>query len=986
MTRLIIFISIITFANISIAQQYFQQEVNYKISVKLDDVNHKIYCSEQIEYINNSPDTLHFIYFHLWPNAYKNTNTAFAKQQLENGSTDFYFSNESQKGYISNLDFEVNGKKIKWEFDPKNIDIAKLVLNTPLTPNARIIITTPFNVKFPGTFSRLGHYKQSYQVTQWYPKPAVYDNNGWHAMPYLNQGEFYSEFGAFEVSITLPRNYVVGATGNLQTDSELNFLDSIANVTEKIDSFDSNDISFPKSDKEFKTITYKESNIHDFAWFADKRFHVKKGSVKLPNSDKEVTTWVMFTNYEAKLWKDALEYVNNGVYYYSKWLGNYPYDNCTAIEASLGAGGGMEYPTITNIGHSGNKASLETVIVHEVGHNWLYGIIANDERCYPWMDESINTFYHTRYSRIKYPNQPLVGEIPNNVLDFFDLEFNHFSTLNLGYLYLARLNKDQELNTHSEKFNMINYGFIAYFKGAVGFNLLINYLGEEKFDSLMQAYYQEWKFKHPQPNDFKEGFKLKDDNLNWFFNGFLSTTKKIDYKVQNLKNMDSHYILRVKNKGGINAPFSVNLYKNDSLISSFWEKGFTGKTDINLNSNFDKVVLNSKSSYGEFNIKNNIIFNRKIAKKLKPISLRFIGSLENKEKTQLYYLPIIGYNKYNKFMIGTAFYNTIFPANNLEFQLLPMYSFGSNNIAGLGSLSYFIHPDKLFREISISISTKQFAYNEQTNFNSNKLNTEFVFSKKNKRSKITNTVNLSTTMATDITTILLNDVQTKQNYFHKLEYKLSNRNKLKPYTINLSLEGKNTFLKTTFYGKYRIKYKKKHKEFNISLFASKFVYNNSNNGIYNLNLSGNMGYQDYTYNEIYFARFDGYYPANLFNRQFSKTEGSFNIYTPIQSNNWLVTTEISSTIPIKFPIKPYLNLGLMENYNISSSQKIILLYELGIELYIIKDIFSIYFPVNVSKEIKETNELYTDNYFEKIRFVLNLNKVNPFKLIKNIEL
>jgi hypothetical protein len=212
---------LLSYTNISVSQSNkWQQQVNYLIDVTLNDKDHTLDGFEKILYTNNSPDTLKFIWFHLWPNAYKNDKTAFSDQLLENGNTKFYFSPKEEKGYINRLDFRVDNISAKTEDHPQHIDIVKLILPSPLAPNQSTYITTPFHVQLPYNVSRGGHVGQSYQCTQWYPKPAVYDHKGWHPIPYLDQGEFYSEFGAFDVRITLPDNYVVAATGELQNPAE----------------------------------------------------------------------------------------------------------------------------------------------------------------------------------------------------------------------------------------------------------------------------------------------------------------------------------------------------------------------------------------------------------------------------------------------------------------------------------------------------------------------------------------------------------------------------------------------------------------------------------------------------------------------------------------------------------------------------------------------------------------------------------------------
>ena len=203
---------------------YWQQQANFEIKVKLNDIDQTLDAFETITYTNNSPDTLKFIWFHIWPNAYKNDKTAFSEQLLQNGRTDFYFSNKQQRGYINRLDFKIDGLTAETEDHPQYIDVVKVLLPIPLAPGKTTTITTPFHVQLPYNFSRGGHLEHSYQLTQWFPKPAVYDRKGWHEMPYLDQGEYYSEFGNYDVTITLPEDFVVAATGDLQNEDELAWL------------------------------------------------------------------------------------------------------------------------------------------------------------------------------------------------------------------------------------------------------------------------------------------------------------------------------------------------------------------------------------------------------------------------------------------------------------------------------------------------------------------------------------------------------------------------------------------------------------------------------------------------------------------------------------------------------------------------------------------------------------------------------------------
>jgi hypothetical protein len=195
---------------------YWQQEVHYNIQVALNDKQHSLNGNLTVNYTNHSPDTLTFIWFHLWPNAYRNSNTAFAKQLAADKSADKK-ATSTETGYIDSLRFTVNGQTAVTGSDTANIDVVKLMLPQPLLPNQQVTIATPFFVKLPNYYSRSGFNGGQFMICQWYPKPAVYDRTGWHPIPYLDQGEFYSEYGSFRVNITVPAEYVVGATGTLQT-------------------------------------------------------------------------------------------------------------------------------------------------------------------------------------------------------------------------------------------------------------------------------------------------------------------------------------------------------------------------------------------------------------------------------------------------------------------------------------------------------------------------------------------------------------------------------------------------------------------------------------------------------------------------------------------------------------------------------------------------------------------------------------------------
>ena len=992
--KYVFFFILLTFIciNNTLCQEYFQQEVNYKINVRLDDTDHVLYADETIEYINNSPDTLSFLYFHLWPNAYKDNSTAFNRQNLENMSTEFHFSNAERRGYISDLDFKINNKVVRWEYDPENIDICMIFPDQPVKPGEKIIISTPFKVKIPAPFSRLGHYKQSYQITQWYPKPAVYDKYGWHQMPYLNQGEFYSEFGSFDVSITVPENYVVAATGNLQNKEELQWLEQKIKETREISSFGDYKV-FPASEKEIKTLRYTEENIHDFAWFADKRYHVLSGEVELPHTGRKVRTWVMFTDYEGSLWKDAVEYVNDALYYYSLWNGDYPYDNCTAVEGALGAGGGMEYPTITIIGGCGNAFTLETVIMHEVGHNWFYGMLGSNEREYPYMDEGLNTFNEMRYIQHKYPDKKLFAEYTGNKdVDILGIDkYVHKNMYYFSYLFSARRGTDQPANLHSWDYSMINYATISYHKAALSFNYLKEYLGEKEFDRIMQKYFNTWKFRHPYPDDLQQIFaENTDKDVQWFFNDLIQTTKKIDYKVCRIKNDRANNTagVRLRNKGDIAAPVSLSVMKGDSVINTQWLEGFEGKKDINIGyEDFDGLRIDAGWDMPEINRKNNTIKAKGLLKKAELLRLQLLGSLEDPDRTQIFYMPLTGWNYYDKFMPGILVYNYLIYRRKIEYRLMPFFSTGRNNIAGNVFLSYNITPRNTFiRKCTFSMSASQYAISSLSESDYQKVSAkaDIKFRKANARSLAQNSLIFRSIAATGIDAPVYQD---SYDFFHDLEYRHNNIRRINPYNLTANIQTGDGFIRSHIEANYKITYNSPGKGFDVRAFAGSFLYREEGFDKYLFRLDGMRGFDDHLYDHTYLARSEYAYldRKNVLSHQFIRTYGGFTTYSG-RVGSWMVAMNIRTTIPGKVPLRLYANAGtyIVEHTGSVEYSENKTGYELGIELSIIPDIFAVYFPALMSDDLKQMSDELTDHYGQKIRFFLCLNKINPFRLLDEI--
>ncbi|MBD80553.1 MAG: hypothetical protein CL840_16685 [Crocinitomicaceae bacterium] len=964
-----------------IGKPYFQQRTDYIIEVTLDDKNHELSAYEEITYTNNSRVPLDSIYFHLWPNAYKNNETDFARQLLENGNTSFYYSLEEEKGYIDSLDFRVNKKKVNWHFDPNHIDICIVKLNEPLPPGNSIKITTPFHVKLPGDFSRMGHDGESYQVTQWYPKPAVFDKDGWHPMPYLDQGEFYSEYGSFQVTINLPKNYVVGATGDLQNQEEINWLNQKVKDTERISVFPERD-SFPESSSEFKSLTYIQSRVHDFAWFADKRYHVLKGRVELPDSKDSVDTWVMFTNTEAEYWKDAIPYMNRAIYSYSLWNGNYPYKQATAVYGALSAGGGMEYPNVTVIGQSGSPEALELVIVHEVGHNWFQGILGFNERDHPAMDEGINSFNELRYVETYMKDYSIVSSYLSPLISrWMNLEgYTHKDENYLFNLYSARKNRDQPLNLKSDEYTSTNYGGIVYAKKAISVQMLRAYLGDSLFDKGMQKFYEKWKFKHPSITDWQQIMQEETEkNLDWFFGGYYKTTDRIDLKIKKVKKKNGQLELTVKNKGDVSVPFSVTTYsKKEKLKTYNYEFLPLDKEVISIkNENAKRVVLDGEKNLVEHNRKNNTIRTHGILKKMEPLQVRLFTSNENPQKTQLYLTPLIGWNTADEFMLGIGLHNKSFIEKPFEWFVGPMYSFHREDFTGITDLSYHVYPNH-FRRITFNVNAMRFSYNIPINgiMTYNRLYPKVIFEFKpsHERSKWRHGVNVGALYIEELYKGSGTPFISAYNTYGELGYNFTVTGYRQELRTKVKFTLHEDFDLAEFTSRYRLFYNERGNAFTARVFVGSFLYNETNSPIFNFRMDGQTGYLDYKKNQVFLDRAGTH---DVWKNQMNENHGAFKSPTSVgQSSNWIAALNLKFEAPLVIPIGIYADLGVADKTDF--------MYNAGFSFRVLRDICEIYFPVLWSDNIKKSYDANATEYGERIRFTLNLPAVDPYKNISRL--
>lgn len=597
---------------------YWQQEVRYNIAVTLNDTDHTLTATEQLTYINHSPDTLSGIWMHLWPNGYRNDKTAFASERIKSRNTRFLNIDETRRGWIDLGDVKANNQSITWKSKGDSIDIAWFELPEALIPGDTVELDIPFSVTLPRLTSRMGHIGQHYEVTQWYPKPAVYDATGWHPIPYRNWGEFYSEWGDYTVAITLPENYVVGATGVIQTPSERAWQDSLAifgnslldsmkiEVAEKVDENgpiksvkkihqDEPDTlkalkkaEDPKSSLTFKTIVYHQERVHDFAWFADKRFLVTHTTTRVDSNSAPIDLWNFVLPKNFKTYKTGLTVLKAAIDSCSTWFMPYPYEQCTVVDGDISAGGGMEYPMITVINAVPLPGIMDMTIFHEVAHNWFYGLAGFNERQYPWLDEGFTTYAERRYISAEKTDENEENSFINKYL---------LPYVNINLLYDAPLygrildNLDQPVNLPADQFAEGNYRGMIYDKPSAVALMLQARVGRQQMDQMWHAFFKEWAFKHPLPEDVRKVFQENlGGNLDWYFDDLIGSRHKMDYGISDVQKSRSgdgwETEFKVTNHGEMTAPVPVEIRGNGDERKVVWVDGVETSKQISIPTSF----------------------------------------------------------------------------------------------------------------------------------------------------------------------------------------------------------------------------------------------------------------------------------------------------------------------------------------------------------------------------------------------------------------
>ncbi|MEN8120913.1 MAG: M1 family metallopeptidase [Bacteroidota bacterium] len=503
------------------------RNANYNMEVKLNTETKIVAGKMKLNWINISPDTISELQFHMYLNAFKNTETTFMKESGGSFRGDKAGGDELSWGWVDIKSMKIKGgenltNRIEFiqpdDGNKSDQTVIRVPVQESILPGDTIDILINFESKLPKIFARTGFAGNYFLVGQWFPKIGVYEPAGmryaksgaWNCHQFHAHSEFYADFGVYNVSITLPKDYVVGATGVL--------------VNEKI-----------SGDK--KTVKYHAEDVIDFAWTASQRF------IEVKDEWKHVKIKLLIQPEHKDLAERHIESAKVALDYFAKHLGPYPYSTLTIVDPPLtGFGsGGMEYPTFITAGSFAGMPDgfrfIEMVTIHEFGHQYFMGILASNEFEEACLDEGFNTYFETRIMDVAYGKKTAL-------LDIAGFRIGDLEMQRTGYVH----NKNREIAEgarYAWQFEQGGYGMVSYNKPATFLNTLQNMVGDDVMDEIMKTYYKRWSFKHPAGWDFiaianeiipkRLGNKYGTD-MNWYFQQVIFGSGICDYRISNISN------------------------------------------------------------------------------------------------------------------------------------------------------------------------------------------------------------------------------------------------------------------------------------------------------------------------------------------------------------------------------------------------------------------------------------------------------------------
>ena len=560
MMRKIILLSFLSLGlNSAFAQSapYWQQHADYKMEVAMDVKNYQYKGKQELVYTNNSPDTLKKVFYHLFPNAFQPGSEMDARLHFikdpdgrmvtkikgadgkETKQSRIETLKPNEIGFLKITNLKQDGVTAQTRVSGT---ILEVTLAKPILPNSKTTFTLDFDGQVPVQIRRSGRNNSegvALSMSQWYPKLAEFDFEGWHADPYIAR-EFHGVWGNFDVKITIDKDYTIGGSGYLQDKNAIGHGYEDAGVT----------VVYPKK---AKTLTWHfiAPNVHDFTWAADKEY--THDIVKGPN-DVDLHFFYKNNPKTTENWKQLEPLMVKVMEYYNERVGAYPYKQYSFIQ---GGDGGMEYAMCTLMLGNGTLQGILGTATHELGHSWFQHILASNESKHPWMDEGFTTY---------------IEDGALNELKGDKKEVNPFKGNYAAYYQLVNSGKEQPQGTHGDRYDENRpYSISAYIKGSIFLSQLEYVIGKENVDATLKRYFNDFKFKHPTPNDIKRtAERVSGAELDWYLIDWTETLNTIDYGIKDVADNAGKTTVSLERIGRMPMPIDLTVEYTDGTSESFY--------------------------------------------------------------------------------------------------------------------------------------------------------------------------------------------------------------------------------------------------------------------------------------------------------------------------------------------------------------------------------------------------------------------------------
>ena len=903
-----------------------------KIDLKADfDIeNRQIKISQTIQYHNTTDDVLQTIYLNDWNNSYSTKKTPLAIRIADEYKNDFHLAKSEDRGFSVIASIKQNDEDLVYTQLKNQTDILEVKLNEPLQPKASYTIKLEYLVKIPkAKFTKYGITDEGdVNLRYWYITPAVYDGE-WHYFSNKDLNDLYIPKADVILNIFYPNGYAI--TSELNSNTPLQ-LDNKQQVTLEGKDRINNKLFLSKNSK-FKTL-----QTDNFAIVSD-----------INDEGLEIIDKVLIT-------EKVTEFIfkNFGAYPHKKLL-------LTQIDNDYDPIYGLNFlPSF--IQPYPNHFQYELKLLKVALHNYLENTLFINPRTEQWLIDGIQIYYLMNYVDEHYPDMKFLGTFADfwGVRSFHaaDMKFNDKYVL--AYLLMARTNRDQPLTMAKDSLLKFNKNIANKYKAGVGLKYLDDFVNKDVVEKSIQSFVKQHKLKSTSPRDLETYLKSNTDkNLDWFFEDYLNSRKKIDFKIRKVKKTEDSITLTIKNKSDTKMPVSLYSLYNDSVISKRWVENIKGSKTITIpRLEANKLVLNYENKIPEFNLRDNwkslkgFFFNNK------PLQFRVFQDVEDPYYNQVFFMPTFEFNNiYDGFTLGIKTYNKTVLRKLFNYKIEPRYAFKSKTITGSGAVfkTHYINDKNLFavhygiaggynsyaedlfvRQITPSL---QFQFRQNDDFRSNKKQLLTLRYVDIHRDKDVNNVLTSTT----------------PNYsIFNIRYINSNDNLINYNKWYTDFQIGEKFSKISFNYEYR-KLLESNRQINIRAFAGAFLKNNTDLGSNYFNFALDRP-TDYLFDYNYLGRSEA---SGIFSQQYIDAEGGFKskLESPF-ANQWITTINASTTI-WKY-VLAYGDIGLVKNKFDSAK----FVYDSGVRINLVTDYFEIYLPVysNLGWEIGQPN------YDQKIRF------------------